>query len=447
MRYRLNRRGGPIAAWLSAIVAVAVGGNAATGELPGTAGDIGADPQMAPPAHRLIPRIHIARAIGWSADQTPTAASELQVTAFAQGLDHPRWLYVLPNGDLLVAETNAPVRPDDAPGLKGWVMRRVMKRAGAGVASADRITLLRPTADHARIAVRSPFLSGLHSPFGMALVGRDFYVANTDAVIRYQYERGDLQIRGGGVKITDLPAGSINHHWTKNILASADGATLYVTVGSNSNAAENGIGAEAQRAAIWVVDAATGAHRIYASGLRNPNGMAWEPTCRALWTVVNERDELGNDLVPDYLTAVANGAFYGWPYSYYGDHVDSRVHPRLPGLVAQARKPDYALGSHVAALGLTYLAPGQWAGFAQGGMIIGEHGSWNRKPSSGYKVVLVRFNQCRPEGMPQDLLTGFIDASGNARGRPVGVAMDDAAGLLVADDVGNTIWRVAAVRH
>jgi glucose/arabinose dehydrogenase len=445
----LNRPAGSIAAWLSAIVAaaVAVCGNAATGDIAGAPADVGADPQLAPPTPQLIPTLRIAPAAGWSADQTPTAAPGLQVTAFAQGLDHPRWLYVLPNGDVLVAETNAPVRPDDGRGLKGWIMRRVMKKAGAGVASADRITLLRPTADRARVAARSPFLTGLRSPFGMALIGNDFYVADTDAVIRYQYERGDLQIRGGGLKLTDLPAGPINHHWTKNLLAAADGATLYVTVGSNSNVAENGIDAETQRAAIWAVDLKTGAHRIYASGLRNPNGMAWEPERGGLWTVVNERDELGNDLPPDYLTAVADGAFYGWPYSYYGAHVDARVHPQLPGLVAQARTPDYALGAHVAALGLTYLTPGQWASFADGGMIIGEHGSWNRKPPSGYKVVLVRFQQGWPVGMPQDLLTGFVDSAGHARGRPVGVAIDEAAGLLVADDVGNTIWRVCAIRH
>ena len=290
------------------------------------------------------------------------------------------------------------------------------------------------------------FLEGLNSPFGMALVGNDFYVANTDAVVRFPYRAGETRIGAPGTKVVDLPAGPINHHWTKNLIASRDGSRLYVTVGSNSNAAENGIEAETGRAAIWEVDVKTGANRVFASGLRNPNGLAWQPQSGALWTVANERDELGSDLVPDYLTSVKDGAFYGWPYSYYGRHVDDRVKPPRPDLVAKAIPPDYALGSHVAALGLASSEGNSLPAQFANGMFIGEHGSWNRRPFSGYKVVFVPFQSGRPSGNPVDVLTGFLSEDGDAYGRPVGVALDKRGGLLVADDVGNVIWRVTASR-
>jgi glucose/arabinose dehydrogenase len=292
--------------------------------------------------------------------------------------------------------------------------------------------------------VREVFLENLRSPFGMTLVGSDLYVANTDAVVRFAYEPGQLQIRAQGVKVVDLPAGPRNHHWTKNLIASRDGGKLYVTIGSNSNVAEHGMQVEEERAAIWEVDPGSGAHRVYAWGLRNPNGLDWHPQTGVLWTVVNERDELGSDLVPDYLTSVREGGFYGWPYSYFGQHVDARMEPQRPDLVAKAIKPDYALGSHVAALGLVFSAgaalPPQW----RGGAFIGEHGSWNRKPFSGYKVVFVPFRDGMPSGLPVDVLTGFVNEDGEAYGRPVGVAIDRAGALLVADDVGNTVWRVVA---
>ena len=319
-----------------------------------------------------------------------------------------------------------------------------MKRAGAVTPSANRITLLRDTNGDG-VADRSmPFIEGLHSPFGMQLVGNTLYVADTDAVLAFDYTPGADKISTPGRKVVALPAGPINHHWTKNLIASADGKKLYVTVGSNSNVAENGIAAEEGRAAIWEVDIATGAHRIFASGLRNPNGLAWEPDTGALWTVVNERDELGSDLVPDYLTAVRDGAFYGWPYSYYGQHVDERVKPQDPERVAKAVVPDYALGPHTASLGLAWSGARNAlpAAFASG-MFVGQHGSWNRKPASGYKVIFVPFtNSGQPSGQPTDVLTGFLNDEGKARGRPVGVAMDGKGALLVADDVGNKVWRV-----
>ena len=386
--------------------------------------------------------MHIAPAKGWPHGGAPTAAPGLAVKAFATGLDHPRWIYVLPNGDVLVAESNAPAKPDDGKGIKGWIMKKVMKRAGAGTPSANRITLLRDADGDGVAETRTLFLANLNSPIGMALVGRDFYVANTDAVMRFPYEAGATQITAPGTKLTDLPAGTINHHWTKNLIAGRDGSRLYATVGSNSNIAENGIEQEAGRAAIVEIDIATGRSQLMATGLRNPNGMGWQPQTGALWTVVNERDELGSDLVPDYLTAVKQGGFYGWPYSYYGQHVDERVRPPRPDLVAGAIAPDYALGTHVAPLGLVFyearLLPGRYAN----GAFIGEHGSWNRRPRSGYKVAFVPFADGRPSGEPEDVLTGFIDADGNALGRPVGVAVDGRGALLVADDVGNVIWRV-----
>ncbi len=403
----------------------------------------GANPALPAPRSTLLPTVNIAPAVGWPAGSAPQAAAGLRVGAFAQGLDHPRWLLVLPNGDVLVAETNAPAKPSGAGGIQGWVMGLVMGRAGAAVPSADRITLLRDADGDGVAETREVLLSGLHSPFGMALIGDRLYVANADAVLSFPYQRGDTRITAPGTLLVTLPGGPINHHWTKNLLASADGRTLYVSIGSNSNVAESGMAVEEGRAAIWAVDVATGAHRIHASGLRNPVGMAWAPGSGALWVAVNERDELGSDLVPDYLTEVQAGGFYGWPYSYYGSHVDTRVTPQQPDRVARALVPSYALGPHTASLGLA-AASGTTlpAPFAQG-LFVGQHGSWNRQPHSGYKVVFVPFTNGQPDGLPVDVLTGFLNADGQAQGRPVGVAIDSGGALLVADDVGNTIWRVS----
>ena len=411
--------------------------------LPVSAG-IGPQPALPPPQETLIPTLNIAPAVGWPTGATPVAAPGLRVAAFASGLDHPRWLYVLPNGDVLVAETNAPPKPDDRKGIRGWVMGLVMKRAGAGVPSANRITLLRDMNGDGIADQRSVLLENLNSPFGMALIGHDFYVANSDAVLRFPYAAGDTQIATPGFKLVDLPAGTINHHWTKNLLANADGSKLYVSVGSNSNAAENGMDAEAQRAAIWEVDTQNGAHRIFASGLRNPVGLAWAPRGDRLWTSVNERDEIGSDLVPDYMTSVRDGGFYGWPYSYYGQHVDERVQPQRPDLVARAIAPDYALGPHTASLGLASSVGTSLPVAFGNGMFVGQHGSWNRRPHSGYKVIFVPFENGKPSGVPIDVLTGFLSAEGKAFGRPVGVALDQQGALLVADDVGDVIWRVTA---
>jgi glucose/arabinose dehydrogenase len=408
--------------------------------------DEGARPTLAPPVRTWLPTVSIAPAQGWPQELSPKAPAGFRVTAMGRGLEHPRWLYVLPNGDVLVAESNKPEPPrgQEPKGIKAWFTRLVMGRAGAGVASADRITLLRDADGDGTAELRSLFIDKLHSPFGMALVGTDLYVANADAVMRFPYQPGQTRITAAGVKLTDLPAG-INHHWTKNIIASPDGSRLYATVGSNSNAAERGLEAEEGRAAIWEIDRAKGSKRLFATGLRNPNGLGWEPVTGALWTVVNERDELGSDLVPDYLTSVKDGGFYGWPWSYWGQHVDSRIEPPQPDLVARALVPDYALGSHVAPLGLVFSDRRMPAPFA-GGAFIGEHGSWNRRPLSGYKVVFVPFADGKPSGAPMNFLTGFLSPEGKAYGRPVGVAMDAGGGLLVADDVGNVVWRVAPVK-
>jgi glucose/arabinose dehydrogenase len=433
---------------VGAVLALAACGDVAT--LPLSAGT-GPQPTLPPPRVGLIPTVNIAPARGWPLGRMPQAAPGTQVAAFARDLDHPRWLLVLPNGDVLVAETNAPPKPEDARGFRGWVMGHVMKRAGAGVASANRITLLRDTDGDGVADLRSVLLQGLRSPFGMALVGSTLYVANSDAVVKFPYVTGDTRITAGATHVVDLPAGPINHHWTKNLIASADGSKLYVTVGSNSNVAERGMDAETGRAAIWEVDVEDGAHRIFASGLRNPNGLAWVgqrsdgTTAPTLWTVVNERDELGSDLVPDYLTSVRQGAFYGWPYSYYGQNVDERVQPPQPQQVALAVSPDYALGPHTASLGLaSSVGTSLPAPFAQG-LFVGQHGSWNRRPHSGYQVIFVPFDGDRPSGAaPVDVLTGFLNARGEAQGRPVGVALDRQGALLVADDVGNVVWRVSA---
>jgi glucose/arabinose dehydrogenase len=409
---------------------------------------IGPDPQIPPPNKTLLPTVHIAPAKGWIRGAKPAAAPGLAVTAFATGLEHPRWLYVLPNGDVLVAETNAPPRPQEGKGIKGRVMKMVMKNAGAAVPSANRVVLLRDTDGDGIAETRAVFLEGLNSPFGMALVGNDLYVANSDAIVRFPYQEGATRITAAPIRVTDLPGGPRNHHWTKNIIASRDGTRLYATVGSNSNVAENGMEAEEGRAAIWEVDLKSGTKRLYATGLRNPNGMGWEPQTGALWTVVNERDELGSDLVPDYLTSVREGAFYGWPYCYYGpSHVDDRVDPQRPELVAKAIKPDYALGNHVAPLGLAFASGAKLpAPFSASGAFVGQHGSWNRRPLSGYNVVFIPFAEGRPSGVPIEVLGGFLDSDQHAMGRPVGVAIDKRGALLVADDVGNSVWRVAAAR-
>jgi glucose/arabinose dehydrogenase len=391
--------------------------------------------------------VNVVTAKGWPPGHQPVPAEGTAVTAFARELDHPRWLYVLPNGDVLVAETNAPPRPKYARGIKGWFFRRFMKKAGGAVPSANRITLLRDVDADGVAETRSVLVSGLKAPFGMALCGDQLYVANSDAILRFPYTSGQTQIAARASKVLDLPAGSINQHWTKNIVASADGSKLYVSIGSASNVAEHGMTEEEGRAAIWEVDVATGRHRVFASGLRNPVGMAWEPETHTLWTVVNERDELGSDLVPDYMTAVRDGGFYGWPYSYFGSHVDARVKPQRPDLVAKTIVPDYALGPHTASLGLAHSRGTSLPAMFQQGMFVAQHGSWNRKPRSGYKVIFVPFTDGKPSAAPIDVLTGFVKENGDAMGRPVGVAIGKEGALLVADDVGNVIWRVAAASH
>jgi len=425
--------------FFSSVLLLTFSGLGRADALPESAG-MGANPQLPEPQSSLLPTLNFATAKPWPQGTAPTAAKGLAVTAFAAGLDHPRWLYVLPNGDVLVAESNGPAH-ESAGGIKAFIEKRVMTKAGAGAPSADRITLLRDIDEHGVAKTRTTFLQGLHSPFGMALVGNYFYVANTEAIVRFPYVAGATQIKEAGTKLIDLPAGEINHHWTKNIIASRDGSQLYVTVGSNSNVAENGMEAEAGRAAIHVIDLKTGKSRLFATGLRNPNGLAWQPLSGALWTTVNERDELGDDLVPDYMTSVKDGGFYGWPYSYHGAHVDVRVKPQKPELVATALKPDYALGAHTASLGLAFYESDLLPQF-KNGVFVGQHGSWNRKPRSGYKVLFVPFANGVPSGQPQDVLTGFLSADGEAYGRPVGVAVDNQGALLVADDVGNIIWRV-----
>jgi glucose/arabinose dehydrogenase len=404
----------------------------------------GPNPQLPAPSRSMLPTVNVVSATGWSGEERPVVAEGLTVAVFARGLDHPRWLYVLPNGDVLVAETNAPARSSGYKGLKGWFFTRYQKKAGGAVPSANRITLLRDADGDGVAETRSVLVAGLNSPFGMALVGNTLYVANSDALVRFPYSEGQTQITASAAKVADFPPGPLNHHWTKSLVANADGTRLYVGIGSNSNVAEHGMDNEEGRAAIWEIDARTGRHRIFASGLRNPVGIAWEPETGVLWTVVNERDELGSDLVPDYLTSVRDGGFYGWPYSYFGSHVDTRVKPPRPDLVAQAIVPDYALGPHTASLGLVHSQGARLAPPFVDGMFIGQHGSWNRKPRSGYKVIFVPFDAGKPSGVPADVLTGFVRENGDAMGRPVGVAIDKRGALLVADDVGNVVWRVSA---
>ncbi len=401
----------------------------------------GPNPELPPPVQTLLPTVVLAHAKGWPEGVKPKPAAGFAVNAFATGLDHPRWLYVLPNGDVLVAESAAPPQPKLTRGLVGWAMQLGMRWAGANVPSANRLTLLRDADGDGRAETRSAFLAGLNSPIGMALIGDDFYVANTDGVVRFPYTEGATEITAKGEKIADLPAGDLNVHWVKNIVASPDGARLYASVGSNSNLGENGMENEEGRAAIHEIDLVTGKSRLFASGLRNPVGLGFHPESGALWTTVNERDELGSDLVPDYMTTVQENGFYGWPYSYFGQHLDPRARPQRPDLAAKAIVPDYALGPHTASLGLAFYDAALFPERYRGGAFVGQHGSWNRRPPSGYKVIFVPFEDGRPTGEPEDILTGFL-SDGDAYGRPAGVAIDKSGALLVADDVGNTIWRV-----
>lgn len=408
-------------------------------------GEYGPSPVLPAPETTLIPTLNIAKAKPWTGTAMPRSAPGTRVAAFARDLQHPRWLYVLPNGDVLVAESDAPLKPDDSKGVRGKVQKAVMKRAGSGdKPSANQITLLRDAVGDGAQVERHVFLKGLNSPIGMVLVGDTLYVANTDAVVKFPYKTGDTEISAAPELLVALPAGTINHHWTKTLTASADGKKLYVGVGSNSNVGENGLEAERERAAVWEINTATGQHRIFANGLRNPVGLAWQPDTGALWVSVNERDELGDHLPPDYMTAVRDNAFYGFPFSYYGQHIDERVKPQNPEMVAKAIPPDYALGVHTASLGLCWSGAAELPIPFQHGMFVGQHGSWNRKAKSGYKVVFVAFDKGKPTGLPIEVLGGFLGPNGEARGRPVGLAIDKQGSLLVADDVGNAVWRVSA---
>ncbi len=402
----------------------------------------GTNPELPAPSSSLIPTTNIAKVIGWAEGAKPTAASGLAVNLFAKDLDYPRWLYVLPNGDVLVAESRSPrrARRSIIDRVAGYFMRQV-KAAGA---SANRITLLRDADNDGVAELKTAFLENLNSPFGMVLLGETLYVANSDAVVSFPYKAGETRITTAPTLVTKLPGGPLNHHWTKNLVASLDGKRLYASVGSNSNIGENGMQAEEMRAAILEYNLESKQLRVFASGLRNPVGMAWQPETGELWTVVNERDMLGDDLVPDYMTSVKDGAFYGWPYSYFGQNVDTRVEPARPDLVAKALSPDYALGAHTASLGLAFSGTNALAPSYHGGAFIGQHGSWNRSELAGYKVVFIKFEDGKPQGLPIDVLTGFLNASGQAQGRPAGVAFDIHKNLLVADDAGNVIWRVSA---
>lgn len=401
----------------------------------------GPDPVLVEPKSEWLPSVNVAEATPWPAGTMPDAAQGFAVNEFAGGLDHPRWLHVLPNGDVLVAESNAPPKPDEGFSFRNFFTDLFQSRAGAQTPSANRITLLRDEDGDGVAEFKSTFLTGLNSPFGMTLLNGQLYVANADAIVSFPYQDGATEITLPGQKIVDLPAGR-NHHWTKDVIASPDGTKLYVTVGSNSNVAENGMEEEEGRAAVHEIDLATRQQRLFATGLRNPNGLSWQPDTGRLWVVVNERDEIGPDLVPDYMTSVQDGGFYGWPYSWFGQHVDHRVDPQNPELVARAIKPDYALGPHTASLGLTFNTGELFGSEMKNGAFVGQHGSWNRIPRSGYKVIFVPFTNGEPSGPPRDILTGFLTDDNKALGRPVGVAIDQGGALLVADDVGNKIWRV-----
>jgi glucose/arabinose dehydrogenase len=402
---------------------------------------IGPNPYLPPIHEYLLPPAHIARIVGWNG-ATPTVAPGLRVQAFATELANPRSLYVLPNGDVLVVESGGPPGPVSRP--KEIIMNWVEKMTHSRTKPGQRILLFRDTNGDGLPEQKSVFLDHLNSPFGVVLVGHDLYVANTDAVLHYHYTPGQTQITEYGEKLCDLPGGPIDHHWTKSLTASPDGAFLYAGVGSNSNITENGLEAETGRASIWQIERATGAHREFATGLRNPNGLQFEPNTRTLWAVINERDELGPDLVPDYLTSVRDGGFYGWPYSYYGQHLDPRVQPQRPDLVATAIVPDYALSSHVAPLGLVFYTGTSLPVHYRGGAFVGEHGSWNRSVLNGYKVVFIPFENGRPAGPAEDVVSGFLVDGDKARGRPVALAVDNQGALLIADDAGNSVWRVSA---
>ena len=403
---------------------------------------VGPEPQLPAPHTSLIPTMKTPKADGWDAGAAPKAPEGFAVVRFAEGLPHPRWLYVLDNGDVLAALSATQATP--AKSIKGWVMNRIQKRVGAQAPSPNQIMLLRDADGDGVAETRTVLISGLNQPFGMALLNGYLYVGNTDALVRYPYALGQTAIIAAPEKVVDLPHG--DGHWTRNVVVAPDGQKLLVTVGSASNIADAGMAVERDRAAIWEVDPAAKTYRVYASGLRNPNGLAFEPTTKALYTVVNERDMLGDDLVPDYLTSVRDGAFYGWPWSYWGQHVDARVKPPNPTMTQKAIAPDYALGAHVAALGLTFYTADLLPTAYRGGAFIGEHGSWNRSQYSGYKVAFVPCAAGRPSGPPQDFLTGFFKAEDRIAGRPVGVTVAKDGALLVADDVGGVVWRVAPIR-
>ncbi len=407
---------------------------------------IGPDPYLPDPQQSLWPSVKVAEVIGWQDGQMPIVAEGLTISAYATELVNPRTVHTLPNGDVLVVQSRGPgveplTRPKDA--IRGWIMSIAHGGGGGPQKDSNLITLLRDTDRDGVVDERHDLLSGLNSPFGVAWIEDTLYVAATDAILAYPYALGDTEISAEPKVLTPLPGGPIDHHWTKDLALSPDGKSLFVGVGSNSNIVENGLEAEKGRAAIWQVDRATGSARVYASGLRNPNGLTFEPETGVLWAVVNERDELGPNLVPDYMTSVQDGAFYGWPWSYYGDHVDERVYPPNPEMVAKAIPADYALSSHVAALGLTFSMNSALPAPYANGAFIGEHGSWNRDSYNGYRVVYVPFENGAPAGMTQDIVTGFIEGD-QAHGRPVGVGIDGTGALLVADDAGNTVWRVAA---
>lgn len=402
----------------------------------------GANPELPAAKNFLIPPMQVPAGAAWKEGEKPKVAEGLNIEKIADGLQHPRQLYALPNGDILVVEGSGPKAPTTQP--KQLITGLIKNASGKGGAGGNRITLLRNSNGDGKTWEKHVFLEGLYSPFGIQLIGDNLYVANADAIRKYPYKSGETKIGDAGTELTELPGGPINHHWTKSLLASPDGSKLYAGIGSNSNITENGIGAEYRRADILEVDVASGASRIYASGLRNPTGLQWEPQTGKLWAIVNERDEIGADLVPDYMTSVQEGGFYGWPYSYYGQHIDQRVSPQRPDLVAKALKPDYALSSHVAPLGLWFYQGDNLADY-RGGAFISEHGSWNRKPLNGYQVVWVAFKDGKPVGQPKPVVTGFLtDEQKEVRGLPVGLTMDRQGGLLIADDAGNVVWRVTA---
>lgn len=401
----------------------------------------GTDPAITDAREQTVPTVSVAEAIGWKAGEAPTAADGLVVERFAEKLDHPRNVYVLPNGDVLVAETNAPA--NRMKGIEGWIAEKLFAKAGAAVPSANRITLLRDADGDGKAELRTTFLEGLNSPFGMALIGDTFYVANTDAVLAFPYKEGDSRIVAKGKQILALNAKAPNNHWTRNLAASRDGKKLYVAVGSNSNIGENGLDTERGRAQVIELDLATGKAGAYSSGLRNPVGLDWDSQGQ-LWTVVNERDMLGSDTVPDYLALVEFGADYGWPHHYWGGFTDHRVKPGRPEKRQYERRPDYALGAHTAPLGLVFADRAKLGGAFASGAFIARHGSWNRVPKSGYDVIFVPFKNGQPTGQPANVLTGFLNKEEQARGRPTMVAIDRTGALLVSDDVGNIIWRVRA---